>query len=73
MKEVRELSRDVKPPKPLSYYEKVANKALDFIVDFRESTYLIHEHYISFLSVVMYALSHDVKITLNHFKEDFVK
>lgn len=37
-KEVQELCRTVRPPKPLYYYTDIANKALDFVRDFPNST-----------------------------------
>jgi hypothetical protein len=66
-REVRDLCKVVLPPKPLVYYYKIANKALDFCFDHKKYTYLIHDQYITFISIVIYALSNNVNVSPNHF------
>lgn len=61
--ETKDLCLENQPPLPLSYYFKVAQKAFEFAENHFKDCHLVHEQYITFLSLLMYHMSKNIELT----------
>lgn len=73
LKETKDLCRDLKIPMPLDYYSTVAKKAFEFGENHYDHCALIHEQYITFLSLLMYQMSKDEELTPAQFTEEMMQ
>ena len=67
--EVKDLCQNCAPAKPLSYYSRIAEVAFDFADFYPDQNYLIHEEYITFISIVIYCVENNERVKPKMFTE----
>ena len=72
-KETEDLAKELKPPMPLDYYFRVGELAFEFAENHFKQSSLIHEQYITFLSLLMHQMSKNQKLTPELFSEETIK
>lgn len=67
--EVEELCATHKPPRPLDFYYKISQFAIDFICENLTEASIIHKKFVTFLYCVTHAISSDIVLTPQIIKE----
>ena len=68
--EVEDLCKETKPPMPLGYYFSIARASFEFAENYHKQASLIHDQYVTFLSVLMYCMGQGLKLSPSLFKEE---
>jgi len=71
--EVQDLCKEAKPPTSLGFYGAVAREAFEFAEKHGKKSGLIHDQYISFLSLLMHEMSQGKKLDASCFNEENIK
>jgi len=71
--ETYQLCRDNSPPYPLEFYFFIAKKAFEFGEKYYKESYLIHDQYITFLSLLLYQISLNEELTPDCFKKETIQ
>ena len=72
-KEVEELCQYIKPPMPLFYYFDICDKAFIFAEKYYKNSSIIHNQYITFISLLMYYMSKKEELTPECFTEENIQ
>ena len=70
--ESKELCTETKPPMPLDYYFRIGKAAFQFADRYPKDTHLIHDQYITFLSLLLYCLDQNFDLTPNSFQKELI-
>ena len=71
--EVEGLCIDFQPPLPLDYYFNIAAEAFMFGETYHSQSSLIHDQYITFLSLLLYCVGQNQKLTPAYFTEESIQ
>jgi len=71
--EVQDLCREAKPPTSLGYYAAVAREAFEFAEKYGKKSGLIHDQYITFLSLLMNAMNQGKKLETTCFNPENIQ
>mmetsp|Transcript_11542 Transcript_11542/g.9992 ORF Transcript_11542/g.9992 Transcript_11542/m.9992 type:complete len:155 (-) Transcript_11542:1672-2136(-) len=72
VKETKELCQETKPPMPIEYYFTIGKKAFEFAEKYPNNTQLIHDQYITFLSLLLYRIAEGKELEPKDFNNEMI-